>query len=482
MRQAFRGAARQFSTNASNSLATPPPARPGWRPIRKIMAANRGEIAIRIFRAASEMNIKTVAIYSKEDFGSLHRYKADEAFLVGANKSPIAAYLSAEEIVAKAVEHNVDAIHPGYGFLSENTKFVELCEQAGIAFVGPPSKVIQRFGDKTEARAVAREFNVPVVPGTEHAVTDVAGCEEFTAEYGFPIIIKAAFGGGGRGMRVVHHADELKQAFESASNEALTAFGNGSVFLERYVDSPRHVEVQILADGTDTVHLFERDCSVQRRHQKVVECAPAIGLPQDVTEALWADAVRITSGAGYVNAGTVEFLVDPKTWQYYFLEVNPRIQVEHTVTEVITGVDLVQSQIRVAAGQKLSDIGLTQPQITKRGFAIQARVTTEDPALDFRPDTGRLQVWRPAEGFGIRLDGGNAYPGATISPHYDSMLMKVTGSALTFQSAADKVTRALTETRIRGVKTNTPFILNVLKHPDFLSGEATTSFIADRWA
>jgi pyruvate carboxylase len=474
------GAARRaFSSSTGGPLATPPPSRPGWRPVRKLMAANRGEIAIRIFRAATEMNIKTVAIYSKEDFGSLHRYKADESFLVGQGKSPIGAYLSAEEIVEKAVEHNVDAIHPGYGFLSENTRFVELCEQAGIAFVGPPSKVIQRFGDKTEARTLAREFDVPIVPGTEQAVTTIQGCEEFTAEYGYPIIIKAAFGGGGRGMRVVREPSELKQSFESASNEALTAFGDGSVFIERYVDSPRHVEVQILADGTDTVHLFERDCSVQRRHQKVVECAPAIGLPDDVTQALWADAVRITRGAGYINAGTVEFLVDPKTWNHYFIEVNPRIQVEHTVTEVITGVDLVQSQIRVAAGQKLADIGLTQDKVSKRGYAIQARVTTEDPALDFRPDTGRLQVWRPAEGFGIRLDGGNAYPGATISPHYDSMLMKVTGSSLTFQSAADKVARALAETRIRGLKTNMPFILNVLRHPDFLSGEATTSFIAD---
>ena len=443
------------------------------------MAANRGEIAIRIFRAATEMNLKTVAIYSKEDFGSLHRYKADESFLVGEGKSPIGAYLSAEEIVAKAVEHEVDAIHPGYGFLSENTKFVELCEQAGIAFIGPPSKVIQRFGDKTEARELARQFNVPIVPGTEAAVTDLAGCEAFVAEAGLPIIIKAAFGGGGRGMRVVREAGELKQAFESASNEALTAFGDGSVFIERYVDSPRHVEVQIVSDGTDTVHLFERDCSVQRRHQKVVETAPAVGLPEGLREKLYEDAVRITSGAGYFCAGTVEFLVDPKTWNHYFIEVNPRIQVEHTVTEVITGVDLVQTQIRIAAGQKLKELGLSQENISMRGYAIQARVTTEDAGNDFTPDTGRLQVWRPAEGFGIRLDGGNAYPGATISPHYDSMLMKVTASALSFQAAADKLARALTETRIRGVKTNSPFILNVLRHPDFLSGEATTSFIAD---
>eukprot|EP00326_Haptolina_ericina_P033967 CAMPEP_0181237180 /NCGR_PEP_ID=MMETSP1096-20121128/38611_1 /TAXON_ID=156174 ORGANISM="Chrysochromulina ericina, Strain CCMP281" /NCGR_SAMPLE_ID=MMETSP1096 /ASSEMBLY_ACC=CAM_ASM_000453 /LENGTH=1162 /DNA_ID=CAMNT_0023332489 /DNA_START=47 /DNA_END=3535 /DNA_ORIENTATION=+ len=441
------------------------------------MAANRGEIAIRIFRAANELNIKTVAIYSKEDFGSLHRYKADESFLVGQDKSPVGAYLAAEEIVELAKKNGVDAIHPGYGFLSENTRFVELCEQAGIAFVGPPSKVIQRFGDKTEARMLAEEYNVPVVPGTAHAVTSVAEAKEFCADCGFPVIIKAAFGGGGRGMRVVLEEAELEESFNRASSEALTAFGDGSVFIERYVNSPRHVEIQVIADGTSATHLFERDCSVQRRHQKVVEVAPSIGLPDATRDALYADAVRICQGAGYVNAGTVEFLVDPKTWNHYFIEVNPRIQVEHTVTEVITGVDLVQSQIRIAAGQKLHEIGLSQDDVSMRGFAIQARVTTEDPAEDFRPDTGRLQVWRPAEGFGIRLDGGNAYPGAKISPHYDSMLMKVTGSALNFNAAADKVARALAETRIRGVKTNIPFILNVLKHPQFVSGEATTSFI-----
>lgn len=462
-----------------SAFATPPPARPGWRPIRKILAANRGEIAIRIFRAATELDIKTVAIFSKEDFGSLHRYKADESFLIGTGRSPVGAYLAAEEIVELAVKQNVDAIHPGYGFLSENTKFVSLCEQAGIAFVGPPSKVIQRFGDKTEARALAGEYNVPVVPGTEFAVTTVDDAKKFCADCGFPVIIKAAFGGGGRGMRVVRSADELEENFLRASSEALSAFGNGSVFIERYVDSPRHIEIQILGDGTDTVHLFERDCSVQRRHQKVVETAPAIGLPDDVTQALYADAVRICSGAGYINAGTVEFLVDPKTNQHYFIEVNPRIQVEHTVTEVITGVDLVQSQIRIAAGQKLKELGLSQDKISKRGYAIQARVTTEDPMHDFRPDTGRLQVWRPAEGFGIRLDGGNAYSGATISPHYDSMLMKLTGSALSFDGASDKVARALSETRIRGVKTNIPFILNVLRHPQFKSGKATTSFIGE---
>uniref|UniRef100_A0A7S0E4E3 Pyruvate carboxylase n=1 Tax=Phaeocystis antarctica TaxID=33657 RepID=A0A7S0E4E3_9EUKA len=460
-------------------LETPPPVRPGWRPIRKILAANRGEIAIRICRAATEMDIKTVAIYSKEDLGSLHRYKADESFQIGAGKSPVAAYLSAEEIVELAKKEGVDAIHPGYGFLSENTRFVQLCEEAGIIFIGPPSKVIHSFGDKTEARKLAVEYDVPIVPGTEHSVSTVAEAAEFCESIGYPVICKAAFGGGGRGMRVVRNAEELGPLFNEASNEAEKAFGDGSMFIERYVDSPRHIEIQILSDGTDVVHLFERDCSVQRRHQKVVEVAPSVGLPADLTKTLYDDAVRICKGAGYVNAGTVEFLVDPKTWKHYFIEVNPRIQVEHTVTEVITGVDLVQSQIRVAAGQRLKDIGLAQEQISKRGFAIQARVTTEDPADNFRPDTGKLQVWRPAEGFGIRLDGGNAYSGASISPHYDSMLMKVTGSALDFKSAAEKLDRALIETRIRGVKTNIPFIRNVLVHPQFATGEATTSFIGD---
>jgi len=471
--------AAPLTRRMSTVLETPPPVRPGWRPIRKILAANRGEIAIRICRAATEMNIKTVAIYSKEDLGSLHRYKADESFQIGAGKSPVAAYLSAEEIVELAKKEGVDAIHPGYGFLSENTRFVQLCEEAGIIFIGPPSKVIHSFGDKTEARKLAVEYDVPIVPGTETSVSTVAEAAEFCESIGYPVICKAAFGGGGRGMRVVRNAEELGPLFNEASNEAEKAFGDGSMFIERYVDSPRHIEIQILSDGTDVIHLFERDCSVQRRHQKVVEVAPSVGLPADLTQALYADAVRICKGAGYVNAGTVEFLVDPKTWKHYFIEVNPRIQVEHTVTEVITGVDLVQSQIRVAAGQRLKDIGLAQEQIAKRGFAIQARVTTEDPADNFRPDTGRLQVWRPAEGFGIRLDGGNAYSGASISPHYDSMLMKVTGSALDFKSAAEKLDRALIETRIRGVKTNIPFIRNVLVHPQFATGEATTSFIGD---
>ena len=288
----------------STALETPPPVRPGWRPIRKILAANRGEIAIRICRAATEMDIKTVAIYSKEDLGSLHRYKADESFQIGAGKSPVGAYLSAEEIVELAKKEGVDAIHPGYGFLSENTRFVQLCEEAGIIFIGPPSKVIHRFGDKTEARQLAMEYNVPIVPGTETSVSTVAEATAFCDEVGYPVICKAAFGGGGRGMRVVRSAEELGPLFTEASNEAEKAFGDGSMFIERYVESPRHIEIQILSDGTDVIHLFERDCSVQRRHQKVVEVAPSVGLPDDLTQALYADAVRICKGAGCVDART----------------------------------------------------------------------------------------------------------------------------------------------------------------------------------
>ena len=296
--------AAPLTRRMSTVLETPPPVRPGWRPIRKILAANRGEIAIRICRAATEMNIKTVAIYSKEDLGSLHRYKADESFQIGAGKSPVAAYLSAEEIVELAKKEGVDAIHPGYGFLSENTRFVQLCEEAGIIFIGPPSKVIHSFGDKTEARKLAVEYDVPIVPGTETSVSTVAEAAEFCESIGYPVICKAAFGGGGRGMRVVRNAEELGPLFNEASNEAEKAFGDGSMFIERYVDSPRHIEIQILSDGTDVIHLFERDCSVQRRHQKVVEVAPSVGLPADLTQALYADAVRICKGAGYVNAGT----------------------------------------------------------------------------------------------------------------------------------------------------------------------------------
>jgi len=451
------------------------------RPIKKLMAANRGEIAIRIFRAATELNIKTVAIFSREDLNSVHRYKADEGYMVGKGKSPVGAYLGYEEIVEVALKHGVDAIHPGYGFLSENADFAQLCEDNGIHFVGPKPDVLREFGDKTKARKLAIEHGVPVVPGTDHPLEDPKAAKDWCAANGYPVILKAAHGGGGKGMRVVRDESEIENAFALCSGEALKAFGNGEVFIERYVDRPRHIEVQILGDGTgDVVHLYDRDCSVQRRHQKVVEVAPASGLAPDLREKLFADAKKLTSALKYRAAGTVEYLVEPHTGNYFFIEVNPRVQVEHTVSEVVTGIDIVQSQIQLAGGATLAnDLGLTQDKVGVRGYAIQCRVTTEDPAADFKPDVGRLQVWRPAEGFGIRLDGGNSFAGAFISPYYDSMLMKVTGHALTFQDAAAKVARALRESRIRGIKTNIPFMLNVLKHPTFISAEADTSFISD---
>mmetsp|Transcript_6984 Transcript_6984/g.22785 ORF Transcript_6984/g.22785 Transcript_6984/m.22785 type:complete len:1124 (+) Transcript_6984:70-3441(+) len=452
------------------------------REIKKLMAANRGEIAIRIFRAGTELGIRTVAIYSKEDMRSVHRYKADESYLVGEFNTPVGAYLDYKEIVRVAKENDVDAIHPGYGFLSENVHFARLCEAEGIAFVGPRSDVLNQFGDKTLARQLATKHSVPVVPGTESEVTTLEEVKEFLTSQNveFPVIIKAAHGGGGRGMRVVRREEDLAEALERAQSEATSAFGNPAVFVEKFVDRPRHVEVQILSDGHETVHLYERDCSVQRRFQKVVEIAPSVGLPTPLKDDLLNDAVRLTSAAGYACAGTVEFLVDPLSWRHYFIEVNPRIQVEHTVTEVVTGRDIVQAQIQIAGGASLEECGIpNQDAIETRGYAIQARVTTEDPDDDFRPDAGRLQTWRPAEGNGIRLDGGNAFSGAVISPHYDSMLMKITASALTFEKACDRLTRALRETRIRGVKTNMPFVLNVLKHPTFRAGDATTAFIAE---
>lgn len=450
---------------------------PSTRRIRKLLCANRGEIAIRVFRAATELGTRTVAIFSHEDRVHLHRYKADEAYLVGKGKSPVAAYLDVEEIVATAVANEVDAIHPGYGFLSERTDFARACEAAGIVFVGPTAETLERFGDKTAARELAVSCGVSVVPGTDGPVSSLEEAEAFVKESGFPVIIKAAMGGGGRGMRVVREASELAESFDRARSEAEAAFGDGSVFIERYVVRPRHIEVQILGDGQGgVIHLFERDCSVQRRHQKVVEIAPAVGLDDAVRERITQDAVKLATHVGYRNAGTMEFLV-ADDGRHYFIEANPRIQVEHTVTEEVTGVDLVQAQIRIASGETLAGMGLAQDSIATRGFAIQSRVTTEDPALGFRPDTGRLEAFRPGEGMGIRLDGGSGYAGARISPHYDSLLVKVTAHALTFETAAQKLHRALAEFRVRGVKTNIPFLENVLTHPEFLAGKTYTSFV-----
>ncbi len=450
------------------------------KPFRKIMVANRGEIAIRIFRAAAEMGIQTVAIYSQEDRLHLHRYKADEAYLIGAGKTPVGAYLNIEEIVELAVDKGVDAIHPGYGFLSENADFARACVKAGITFIGPPPEVLDAMGDKTAARLIAERAKVPVIPGTREGVETEQDALLFAKEFGYPLIIKAAMGGGGRGMSVVKDRSELLNAINRSRAEAEASFGNPKVFIERYLDGPKHIEVQILADQHgNRVHLFERDCSIQRRHQKVVEVAPALKLSPKQKEALYADALAIAAEVGYVNAGTVEFLVDNKG-QHYFIEVNPRIQVEHTITEVITGRDIVQNQIRIAEGYPLSHdfirIG-SQKDIKKSGYCIQLRLTTEDPENNFAPDHGKITAFRAGEGFGIRLDAGSGFDGAVITPHYDSLLIKVCSWALSFDQAASKALRCIREFRIRGVKTNIPFLENVLKHPDFLNGECTTTFI-----
>lgn len=447
------------------------------RPIQKLLCANRGEIAIRVFRAATELGISTVAIFSHEDRLHLHRYKADESYLVGRDKGPVEAYLDIPEIIAVALENNVDAIHPGYGFLSERAELAEACDKAGIAFVGPPAAVLRALGDKTQGRRLAIEAGVPVIPGTPDAVEDFAQVKAFADEVGFPLMVKAAKGGGGRGMRVVRHEHELEEAFKRAKSEAEKAFGDGTMFVERFVERPRHIEVQILADGDGGVmHLFERDCSVQRRHQKVVEIAPALGLATEVRDALTRDAVKLATAVGYRNAGTFEFLVDQQG-RHYFIEANPRIQVEHTITEEVTGVDLVQSQILIAGGATLPSLGLSQEGLSVRGYALQCRVTTEDPLRSFQPDTGRIEEFRTGSGYGIRLDGGDGYRGSEILPHYDSLLIKVIGRALTFEAAVRKVSRALVEFRIRGVKTNIQFLQNVLSHPRFLEGKIDTSFI-----
>lgn len=444
--------------------------------IRKLLCANRGEIAIRVFRAATELDIRTVAIFSHEDRVNLHRYKADEAYRVGIPLQPVGAYLDVPGILAVAKANEVDAIHPGYGFLSERPDFARACAQAGIVFVGPSPEAIACLGDKTKARELAQRCGVPVVPGSEGPADSLEQARSFCQSAGFPVIIKAAMGGGGRGMRVVQSDKELEEAFSLAQSEAQAAFGDKTVFLERYIASPRHIEVQILADHQGRViHLFERDCSVQRRHQKVVEVAPAVELSPRVRSALCSDAVKLAKEVGYVNAGTVEFLVEGEN--YYFIEVNPRIQVEHTVTEQITGIDLVQAQIRIAARETLESMGLDQEKIQTRGHAIQCRVTTEDPSKGFAPDTGRISAYRSGSGMGIRLDGGSGYAGAVISPFYDSLLVKVTGQGLTHAQAAQKLQRALAEFRVRGVQTNIAFLRRVLEHPTFLKGDARTDFI-----
>ncbi|HEY8716077.1 MAG TPA: pyruvate carboxylase, partial [Candidatus Acidoferrum sp.] len=453
------------------------------RPIRKLLAANRSEIAIRIFRAANELGLRTVAVYSQEDRLALHRFKADEAYQIGAGKGPVAAYLDIAGIVALAKEKEVDAIHPGYGFLSENPAFARACEKAGIKFVGPTAELLELLGDKTAARRLAASARVPVLPGTPEPVKTPVAARQAAAEIGYPVMVKAAMGGGGRGMRVVRSAPELDGLLEEAQGEARSAFGDGSVFLEKYLARARHLEVQILGDEHgEILHLYERDCSVQRRHQKVVEIAPAANLPPGVREKLCHAAVQLARQAGYRNAGTVEFLYDVDAAKFYFIEVNPRIQVEHTVTEVVTGIDIVRSQILVAQGHALHDPPLSLPaqdKVPLYGSALQCRVTTEDPANNFAPDYGKISTYRSPAGFGIRLDGGTAYAGAVLAAYYDSLLVKVTAWGANLPEACQRMDRALREFRIRGVKTNIPFVENVVNHPKFRAGEVTTSFLDD---
>jgi pyruvate carboxylase len=441
--------------------------------MKKLLALNRGEIAIRIMRAATELGLRTVAVYSKEDRLGLHRFKADEAYQIGEGLGPVQAYLDVEGIVALAKEKGVDLIHPGYGFLSENPELPRACERAGITFVGPSAELLELLGDKTAARKLAQRAGVPVVPGSDNPAD--------AAKIGFPLIIKASFGGGGRGMRVVDSQDQFAGKLEEATREAAAAFGNGAVFLERYIRRAKHIEVQIMGDRHgNIVHLYERDCSVQRRHQKVVEVAPGVNLPKKVREGLADAALKLTREAGYYNAGTVEFLVDAESGEFYFIEVNPRIQVEHTVTELVTGIDLVRTQILVAQGHKLHEkpIGMpAQKDMPLYGYALQCRVTTEDPTNNFTPDYGRLQTYRSPAGFGVRLDGGSAYSGATITPYYDSLLVKISAWASEFEQTCNRADRALREFRVRGVKTNIPFLENVVNNADFRAGNVTTSFL-----
>ncbi|XP_033030280.1 pyruvate carboxylase, mitochondrial isoform X1 [Lacerta agilis] len=448
-----------------------------YKPIKKVMVANRGEIAIRVFRACTELGIRTVAVYSEQDTGQMHRQKADEAYLIGRGLPPVQAYLHIPDIIQVAKENEVDAIHPGYGFLSERSDFAQACIDAGVRFIGPSPEVVQKMGDKVEARAIAISAGVPVVPGTNAPISSLSEAQEFSKTYGFPIIFKAAYGGGGRGMRVVRSYEELEENYTRAFSEALSAFGNGALFVEKFVEKPRHIEVQILGDKYgNVVHLYERDCSIQRRHQKVVEIAPAAHLDSQLRSKLTNDAVKLAKQVGYENAGTVEFLVD-KQGKHYFIEVNSRLQVEHTVTEEITDVDLVHAQIHISEGKSLPDLGLKQDNVRINGCAIQCRVTTEDPSRGFQPDTGRIEVFRSGEGMGIRLDSASAFQGAIISPHYDSLLVKVIAHGKDHTTAASKMSRALAEFRIRGVKTNIPFLQNVLGNDQFLRGTVDTQFI-----
>ncbi|XP_041981537.1 pyruvate carboxylase, mitochondrial isoform X2 [Aricia agestis] len=478
-RFALRASASQLQawSTARSRTATTNTKSVEYKPIRSVLVANRGEIAIRVFRACTELGIRSVAIYSEQDKLQMHRQKADESYLVGKGLAPVEAYLSIPEIIRVAKENDVDAVHPGYGLLSERSDFAQAVQNAGLRFIGPSPAVVQQMGDKVAARKAAIDAKVPIVPGTDGPITTKEEALEFCKQHGLPVIFKAAYGGGGRGMRVVREMADVASSFERASSEALGAFGNGSMFIERFIERPRHIEVQLLGDKAgNVVHLYERDCSVQRRHQKVVEIAPAPKLDPETRQRMVDCAVHLARHVGYENAGTVEFLLDDKG-NFYFIEVNARLQVEHTITEEVTGIDLVQSQIRIAEGMTLPEMGLTQDKIRADGFAIQCRVTTEDPANNFQPSTGRIEVFRSGEGMGIRLDSASTYAGAIISPYYDSLLVKVISHASDLASSAAKMNRALREFRIRGVKTNIPFLLNVLENQKFLNGSVDTYFI-----
>lgn len=447
---------------------------------KKILIANRGEIAIRIIRACHELGIRTVSVYSKEDKLALFRTKSDESYLIGNNKGPVEAYLSIEEIIGLAIKKGVDAIHPGYGFLSENPEFAQKCIESGIEFIGPTPEMMDKLGDKIKSKLIAQSIGVPTIPGIEKAIKSDEQAIQFARDCGYPIMLKAAAGGGGRGMRIVRSEADLLREFHSAKNEARKAFGSDDIFIEKYLEHPKHIEVQILGDNYgNIVHLYERDCSIQRRHQKVIEFTPAWALSEEKRQAICADAIKIAQSVKYRSAGTVEFLLD-RYGNHYFIEMNPRIQVEHTVTEMVTGVDIVQSQILIAQGYKLDskEVGIpSQDSISLRGYAIQCRVTTEDPSNSFAPDTGKIDVYRTGSGFGIRLDGGNGYTGSIISPYYDSLLVKITATSRTFDDTINKARRAIREAFINGVKTNEAFLLNILSHPQFIKGECDTGFI-----
>ncbi|MDF2504670.1 pyruvate carboxylase [Clostridium sp.] len=447
---------------------------------KRVLVANRGEIAIRIFRACKELGIRTVAIYSNEDKYSLFRTKADEAYLIGENKSPVEAYLNIEEIISLALKKGVDAIHPGYGFLSENAEFAKKCTEAGIEFIGPTAEMMDRLGDKIKSKIAAKQVGVPTIPGYEENIESIDQARKLAKECGYPIMLKAVAGGGGRGMRIVRNEEELPDSFNSAKSEAKKAFGVDLMFMEKYLEKPKHIEVQVLGDKCgNIVHLHERDCSIQRRHQKVVEYTPAFSISDEKRNKICEDAIKIAKSVNYRSAGTLEFLVDMHG-NHYFIEMNPRVQVEHTITEMVTGIDIVQSQILIAEGYKLDseEIGIhSQDDVKVRGYSIQCRITTEDPSHNFAPDTGKIEVYRTSSGFGIRLDGGNGFSGAVISPYYDSLLVKNISWSRTFKDCIRKAIRAIKETNISGVKTNIGFLINVLNHPTFLKGECDTGFI-----